>query len=243
MEAMGPLIKDQSRNMEESVRVMGEHWKSCFFQFYTAARRMQVLGEEGKADEDFDFRPGTLIPYSDDALWASSFEAGKAPDMRSIEMRRKFGAPEEWEAYFARNEVVPQFERARWHKDNFSFTVQPYSLHEFNSISRKLFYMQLSGRGFPLDPWTMAELFDIRNFGDLPLIPDPATGELRRARTIFERWVAWMTIQSTIQSQQGGGQGGGGGGAGKRGRPPTAQQAPTMENKGGVRPIVRESRR
>jgi hypothetical protein len=207
---------------------------------------MQILGQDGNADEDFDYRPGTLIPYSDDSLWASNWESGQAPDMRSVEMRQKFGAPAEWEAYFARQEVVPMFERARWHKDNFSFQVTPYSLHEFNSISRKLFYMQLQGRGFPLDPWTMAELFDIRNFGEVPLVPDSATGELRRARTIFERWMAWMTIQQTIQqSAQGGAQQGQrqGGGQGRPGRPPTAQAAPTMENKGGVRPIVRESRR
>ena len=164
--------------------------------------------------------------------------------MKSIEMRQKFGAPPEWEAYFSRGEVVPQFERARWHKDNFSFQVTPYSLHEFNSISRKLFYMQLAGRGFPLDPWTQAELFDIRNFGEVPLVPDPDTGELRRARTIFERWLAWMQIQQKIQQSMGGGpQQQKGGGQGRPGRPPSAQQAPTMENKGGVRPIIRESRR
>ena len=98
--------------------------------------------------------------------------------------------------------------------------------------------MQLSQRGFPLDPWTMAELFDIRNFGEVPMMPDPETGELRRARTIFERWVAWMKIQATMQAAQGGGPQQGG----KKGRPPTGAQAPTMENKGGVRPIVRESK-
>ena len=237
MEQLGPLVKDQSRNMEESIRSMGEHWKSCFFQFYTAARRMQLLGSEGLAEEDYDYRPGTLIPYADDALW---FSTG-APDLRTVENRRKFGAPEEWETYFARGEIVPQFERARWHKDNFSFTVTPYSLHEFNSISRKLFYIQLQSRGFPLDPWTLAELFDIRNFGELPDIPDQATGEIRKARTIYERWVAWMEVQARLQGALGGGQQQGGGG--RRGRPPTAATAPTMENKGGVRPIVRESKR
>ena len=237
LEQLGPLIKDQSRNMEESVRSLGEQWKSCFFQFYTAAKRMQILGPEGLAEEDYDYRPGTLIPYADEEAWKS---AG-GPDMKSVEMRRKFGAPEEWEAYFARGEIVPQFERARWHKDNFSFTVTPYSLHEFNSVSRKLFYIQLQSRGFPLDPWTLAELFDIKNFGEVPTIPDPNSGELRKAQTILERWLAWMQMQARIQQSLGGGQQGGAGGR-KTGRPPTAQTTPTLENKGGVRPIVRESK-
>ena len=235
MEQLGPLIKDQSRNMEESIRHMGEQWKSCFFQFYTVARRMQVIGTDGISEEDFDYKPGTMIPYTDNMLWT---DAG-GPDLNSPDLRRKFGAPEEWERYFSRGELVPQFERARWHKDNFNFTVLPYSLHEFNSISRKLFYIQLQSRGFPIDPWTLSELFDIKNFGELPLIPDPVTGDMRRAQTIMERWLAWMQMQAKIQQTMGGG----GGGGRRQGRPPTAQQPPTMENKGGVRPIVRESKR
>jgi hypothetical protein len=93
-----------------------------------------------------------------------------------------------------------------------------------------------------VDPWTLSELFDIKNFGELPLIPDPVTGEMRRAQTIMERWLAWMQMQAKIQGAMGGG-GGGQRGGGKTGRPPTAQQPPTLENKGGVRPIVRESKR
>jgi hypothetical protein len=242
MEQLGPLIKDQGRNMEESVRHMGEKWKSMCFQFYTAARRMQLLGPDGIGEEDYDYRPGTLIPFMDDRAWKDA----EGPDLTTIEMRRKFGAPEEWEAYFARGETVPQFERARWHKDNFQFTVTPYSLHEFNSISRKLFYIQLQSRGFPVDPWTLAELFDIKNFGDVPLMPDPDDpSKIRRANTIFERWLAWQQIMMKMQQAAGGGQTPAGAqhpGGEKRGRPPTAQAAPTLENKGGVRPIVRESR-
>lgn len=238
MEQLGPLVKDQSRNMEESIRNLGEQWKSNFFQFYTAARRMQLIGPDGLAEEDFDYKPGTLIPYADEDAWKS---AG-GPDLRSPEARQRFGAPDQWEEYFSRGEIVPQFERARWHKDNFTFTVVPYSLHEFNSISRKLFYLQLQMRGFPIDPWTLAELFDIKNFGDLPNIPDPQTGELRKAQSILERWVAWMQTQARIQQALGGGQQQGGGRGGRPGRPATAQNPPTMETKGGVRPIVRESK-
>jgi hypothetical protein len=236
MEQLGPLIKDQSRNMEEAIRNLGEFWKSNFFQFYTAGRRMQLIGEDGISQEDFDYQPGTLIPYNDETAWR---DAG-GPQMNTPEQRRRFGAPEIWEAMFAKGEAVPQFERARWHKDNFQFTVLPYSLHEFNSMSRKLFYIQLQSRGFPLDPWTLADLFDIRNFGEIPNIPDMETGGTRKAQTIFEKWVAWMNIQQEIQQAMGGGQPQG---QQRRGRPPTAAQPPTMENKGGVRPIVRESKR
>jgi len=205
MEMMGPLIKDQSRNMEESIMHFGEQWKSNWFQFITAARRMSIMGYEGLADEDFDYDPGTLIP---DNL-----------------------KPEEKEGPHL---AVRQFERARWHKDNFSFSVTPYSLHEINSMTRKLFYLQLQKVGFPLDWWTLAELFDIKNFGPPPKYPDPITGELKEATTIMERFAVQAEITSRMQSA----------GAPQKGpgRPASGQQPPTLEQKQGVNSTVRESK-
>jgi hypothetical protein len=219
MESLGPLMKDQSRNMEESIRGFGEMWKSNFFQFINAKRRMELQGPDGLTDEDWDYEPGTLIPQRE------------PPDSHRSVLN------------------IPAFERARWHKDNFTFTVTPYSLHELNSVTRKLFYLQLALRGFPLDWWTQAELFDIRNFGPAPTYEDPETGEIRTANTIMERWTVQMEIMTRLQ-QAGGGGGqmtlGGKGGA-HRGRPPSGQQPPTLEQKGGLeggtRSTIRESKR
>jgi hypothetical protein len=205
MEMMGPLIKDQSRNMEESIRGVGEKWKSNFFQFITAARRLSIMGYEGLSDEDYDYDPGTLIP---DNLKA---EEKDGPHL-----------------------AVRQFERARWHKDNFSFSVTPYSLHELNSMTRKLFYLQLQKVGFPIDWWTLAELFDIKNFGPPPKFPDPITGELREATTVMERFAVQMEIKAREAQAMGGAQ--------QKGRPPSGQQPPTLEQKGGVNSTVRESK-
>ena len=36
LETLGPLVKDQSRNMEQPIRAIGEMWKSNFMQFITA---------------------------------------------------------------------------------------------------------------------------------------------------------------------------------------------------------------
>lgn len=222
MESLGPLIKDQSRNMEESIRFFGELWKSNFFQFYRVKRRMQLLGPDGASQEDYDYDPGSLVP-SDSAV---------------IEMR-KVGTT---------TQGVDVFERARWHKDNFTFQITPYSLHELNSMTRKLFHLQLKKSGFPLDPWTEAELFDVKNFGPLPQYEDPVTGEIRTADTIIERWVCWMEMQAHMQQALQGGGGGAGGAGGKKqvGRPSTGAQPPTLEQKsgdGGTRSTVRESKR
>lgn len=225
MESLGPLVKDMSRNMEESIRAFGEMWKSNFFQFYTAPRRMQLLGPDGLAEEDFDYDPGMLIPSSDDVI-----------------KMKQTGVT---------GEGVPYFERARWHKDHFMFSVMPYSLHELNSMTRRLFILQLSKTGFPMDWWTMADMFDVKNFGDLPTYEDPNTGERRTAQTVMERWTCQMEIMAQVQRAMGGGEGGGQGGPptpGQKGpgRPGTGAQPPTLEQKsgeGGTRSTIRESKR
>lgn len=230
MESLGPLVKDMSRNMEASIRDFGEMWKSNFFQFYTAPRRMQLLGPDGLTDEDFDFEPGKLIPSAE-----------------TVNNIRKTGSA---------TDGVPYFERARWHKDHFSFSVTPYSLHELNSMTRRLFILQLQKSGFPLDWWTMAEMFDVKNFGEPPMFEDPETGEQRIAQTVMERWVSQMEmmahIQSANQAQQAGAQGGGAPpptpGAPQRGpgRPGSGQEPPVLEQKSGdagTRSTIRESKR
>lgn len=231
MESLGPLIKDQSRNMEQSIRQLGEFWKSCFFQFITAARRLQLLGAEGLADEDFDYDPGTLIPASNDP--------------RLIEMREREKTPDTWEMFSPFDpdgpKNIPQFERARWHKDNFQFSVIPYSLHEINSITRRLIFLQRKKAGFPMDPWTEADIFDDRGFGDPPRIQDPETGEWREPRTGFEKWQAWVRIQAAVAQAMQGGQGAGGQRPGA-GRPGSGQQPPVMEQRPNGGSIIRESK-
>lgn len=61
-EMAGPLATDMSRNMEASLRDLGELWKSMFFEFYSARKRFQILGTDGITREDFDFDPSTLVP-------------------------------------------------------------------------------------------------------------------------------------------------------------------------------------
>ena len=217
MEMMGPLTEDRSRNMEMSIRDFGEMWKSMEFQFTSASKRYQMLGPDGLADEDTDQDPGTLIPF------------------RELEIPEGFN----------RILSVPQFERARWHSGNFMFSVIPYSIHEINSMTKKLGYLQLKLRGFPLDPWTEAEMWGIENFGDIPKIKDPRTGEERAALTILERWTVWMEIQARMQmALSGGGQGGKHGqGGGHKGRPPSGGTAPTLEQKSSGAGTIRESKR
>lgn len=227
LEAMGPLVKDQSRNMEESVRMLGEMWKSDWFQFATAARRMQLLGPDGVTSEDVDFDPGTLIPLTKDDQ-GKSIEMRNGPDGSGWSMDTSQDVPTRMPDL-----SVNAFERARWHKGNFTFNVTPYSLHEFNSTTRRLFILQLMKTGFPLSWWTQAEMFDVKNFGPC-MFEDPESGVMREARNEIEKWTVQLEIMARVSAAQGGGGGGGAKGKGKgggRGRPETFQKAPVLEQK------------
>jgi hypothetical protein len=213
MEVAGPLVSDMSRNMERSLRDIGEMFKSMVFQFYTAARRVQILGPDGLTEEDFDFQPDDLVPSH--FPWQHPSET-----------------------------VKPHHERAAWHQNNFLFHITPNSMHQITQMTRKLLFLQLQRSGVPIDPWTLAEVFDIPNFGKPP----------NEANTVIERWEAWQRIFAGIQAsimaqmqmiqlaqgpvgqmagamQAGMGADASQGGNPGPGRKPTGQDGPTLETK------------
>jgi hypothetical protein len=235
LEAMGPLVKDESRNMEAAIRDLGEMWKSDWFQFATAARRMQMLGPDGVTEEDFDFEPGTLVP-----LTRMKDSDGKVVTLDMTQDPDGMWRHEQDTGNYLQPMAVAQFERARWHKGNFNFEVTPYSLNEFNSTTRKLFFLQLMKVGFPLSWWTLANTFDVKDFGPC-MVPDTENGGMREARNEIEKWIAQLEIQARVQGALQGQGGGGKGKGGQRGRPETFSRAPKLEPKPGGDSTVRTS--
>ena len=111
-------------------------------------------------------------------------------------------------------------ERGQWHTRNFTFQITPNSLLAISQLSRKLLYLQL-WRGGLMDPWTLFEVLEIPNGGT----PPGGTAE-----TIIDR--LQLAQQLGLVPVAG------------EGRPPTAQQAPSMQVKqgaGGPRTTVSES--
>jgi len=139
-EALTPLLRLKGRLLEVFLREIGEMVKTNFFQFYTASRRVAVLGEAGLDFQDFDFDPGTLVP----AL--SPSDAGYTPD---LDFR------------------MPKDERARRHHQNFTFQITPNSLLAVSQLSRKLTYMRLRQMGL-MDMWSLFEALEIPNGGAPP---------------------------------------------------------------------------
>lgn len=173
MEMAGPLVTDISRNMEAALGQMGEMLKCMFFQFYTASRRLQVLGKDGITLQDsienedgsktpMVYTPGNLIP---------SHGLGEDPE----------NGPSKY----------TQIQRAKMYMNAFFFKITPNSLHNLTQLTRKLMYIQLQKAGVPIDPWTMAEVFDIPNFGHPP----------EGAKTVFEKWVAWERIKGDLSAR------------------------------------------
>ncbi len=159
MEMAGPMVQDMSRNMESSLGKLGEMVKGMFFEFYDAPRRLQILGPDGITKEDVEYyEPGTLFPSH------MPWEAKSGPSTYS------------------------SVERARHYMDSFYFKITPNSLHQITQFSRKLLYIQLQKAGVPIDPWTMAEICDIPNFGRAP----------QGTTTVFEKWVAFEKIKGEL---------------------------------------------
>jgi len=203
MEMAGPRTTDKSRNMESSIQELGEMWKGLAFEFYDLPRRVQMLGADGRAEHDFDYDPGNMIP-------------SHLPDEYALigEGKMKGSDP-------SRAGLV---ERARAHMQSFYTYVRPHSVHHITEMTQRLQYMQLFLRGFPIDPWTVAETMDIPDFGRPPEGTDGS---------VIGRWIAWKKLLGEVSPQPE-----------AKGRKPSGQVPPsTMSKDGGSRGIVRESPR
>lgn len=225
MELSGPILTDMSRGMEGAMVEVGEMWKGLAFQFYSLKRRVQVLGKDGVAEEDFDFDPGNMIPshLPDEIekikerrkLWAVNTDPNKAPFKEET----------------SRSSIV---ERARAHLNSFYFHITPNSMHQITQLTKKLLMMQLWKGGFPIDPWTLAEAMDLQNFGSPALLSKIlGTPSSDIPTDIMGRWIMWKELMTKMAPQQG-----------QPGRKSSGQVPPTIQSKdGGQRTTVRESQR
>lgn len=191
MDEAGPIVKGIARQMERSFRDMANIFKYLVMQYYTSPKIIQITGVAGATPENWDFDPGNLIPSH------LPHEVKSQPSKYS------------------------KMHRAHWLARNIRFRIAPNTLHQIVQTTQKLMYLQLWRQGFPIDPWTMAEVMGIPDFGKVP----------EGTRSMWERWMAWQKMQlqfkiaSMAQAKQiadelglgdimGGGDGGGGGGGG-----------------------------
>ena len=76
-DSMQAQFRLEARYIEPFLRDAGIQAVSHVFQFFNAAQRLRLLGADGLTFQDFDYDPGTMIPYSqprEDHWRAFSFE-------------------------------------------------------------------------------------------------------------------------------------------------------------------------
>lgn len=150
IESMSPAIRLRSRVMEAFIREIAMITLSNFFQFYTTAKRIAVLGPKGLTFEDFDFDPGTLIP-----------------DMISMGFKEADGNP------------LPKYERAREFMRFFTYQIAPGSLLAASEVTDKLMYLQLSRMGF-VDPITLLEKLSVPNIASAAVLESAGSTIMER---------------------------------------------------------------
>lgn len=131
------------------------------------------------------------------------------------------------------------FDRIREHAARFTYFVKPGSLLELTSLTRKLVLFQFFKMDFPVDPWTVADAFDL-NLG-----PPPPN-----CNNIMEKYWEWLRLktmamkaiaeQAGINPAQQAGPHGGHKGTG--GRAPSGNAAPQIKQRPNGSSVVQESR-
>jgi hypothetical protein len=135
MEANGPIVEEMSRSMEAPMRDLGNMVKYLILQYMNVPRVMQYIGADGVSEEVFDYDPTSLIP---------SHMPGESPDEASPSSR---------------------IARARNLADNLRFLIKPNTLHEMAQMTYKLGLLQLKGKGVKIDSGTVADAWNIPNYG------------------------------------------------------------------------------
>lgn len=235
MEMAGPLVTDMSRNMERGLRQLGDLFKAYVFQFYTAPRRVQILGKDGITEEDFYYRPGTLIPATmpgEDPLNPKSREQDRAM----------------WHMNNFLFHVTPN---------------SLHQITQMTK--KMLYLQLWRDQRFPISPQSVAEALDIPNWGTLEgnteldkFINYQRMASELQTQLAVKQQAAMMQLQMAAQAmmQPGAGQMLGAGiEAGQQleqptfdqnqpqeGRPPSGNSPPSIQQKdGGTRTTVAES--
>lgn len=143
LDAEGPVAIGTSRSMEQGLCLLGQMMKYNIIQYMTTARIMQYVGADHIAPEVFDYAPEMVTP-------------SHMPGEKTIDAQ---GAPIE--------STVSMYTRAKTFAGNLRYFITPHSLHYIAQKENKLNLLAAKGKGLVIDPQTMAEQFDVPNWGTI----------------------------------------------------------------------------
>jgi hypothetical protein len=210
VEANGPIVEGMSRAMEPPMRDLGVMVKYLIMQYYTTPRIMQIVGPTGVTPEVFDYDPTRIIP---------SHMPGESPDSPSASTAAQ---------------------RARTFADNLRFMILPGTLHEMTQMVMKLGLIQLKKAGVIIDSQTIAEAWQIPNWGSIE-----GSTVIERYKREKEMEIEFAARMAELGQSLGMGQPPGAAAPGKNpeGRPATNANPPKLESKdGGARSTISTSK-
>ena len=161
-ELAGPIVKGVSRDIERGCCYLFEMFKYLVFQYYDTPKIFQIVGADGTTPENFDYDPGNLIP---------SHLPGEKKDQPS---------------------GFTRMQRAQWAAEHLPFNIVPNTLNRLNQVSQKLMVLQLWRGGFPIDPWTLADIMGLPSFGKKP----------EGTNDILSRYAAWKDRESDFSAAE-----------------------------------------
>lgn len=130
-ELAGPIVQDIARGQEKGVVELAQLNTPLMFQFYSTARKVRIMGEDGFTPEDVDYDPGNMIP---------SHMPGESTQYPS---------------------VFPIWQRLRSILTQIRYTIEPYSQAQVTRSARAAQLMMLYFKGFPISPWTVARAMNM----------------------------------------------------------------------------------
>ena len=224
LEASGPITMDITRSIERTITRVGMQVKFIIPQYYTVRQLMTYVGPNKISQNTYDFDPERMIPShmpGEDSMGANG------------------------------EKILSKYtlhQRALYFAQNLRYTVAPHTAHEITQMATKLGLIQLRKSGVQISSKTIAEAWNIQNFGG----PDAPTEYERymaeqadvAAQAIKLKQMVDSLMQQGIQPNDAmkmamanlaGGQT-------QEGRPPTGTEAPSMQQKdGGTRTTISQT--
>jgi hypothetical protein len=217
LSALGPIVKGMGLSMERALAKVGNQVGWLIPQYMTAAEVMSYVGPESMAMEIFDYNPQDL------------YQSHMPDELATQESKSKYTSAQ----------------RARFARGKIKFQILPHSAHEIRQMEMLLLMLQMKARGMEISDYTCMSAAGI------PDVEAPeGNSEQQRFRSEQETKLAFEVRKAVIAQTWGleqhimpQGQPGKPNGKGTSGgRPPTAQAAPHMEQKGGgTRTTISES--
>lgn len=218
---VGPLVKDIASGMEASTARVWEMLKYLIIQYYDTRRMMEFVGPDGITRQTLDFNPDELIPSHgpDEILAVATDDMSKVPVVP-------------WESKYSKGERLKMF------ADTLTLTVVPHTQHAITQTQEQLKWLQLWRGGAPIAFHDVAKKLNIDNYGSIDgatyweryLNEQKQKIELQAQAALLMQALGLGAPAGPPQQQEGTGPGGGQKGTG--GRPPSAQKAPHIVQKG-----------